>query len=255
MKMTNDTWDAMYAAAKRMFREEWAAVCASILYTLSIYRISDVFTRCAVGEMMAMAFLPMFMLGLYEVILGDKNRWMTLALSAAGIFLCHMLSTLICALAAAGMCVLFAVKIVREKRILPIAKACAAAGLLCAFQLIPFITYSLQGIGAQSLAKDPAYFVLHPAQLFLLGAGELSADPADSRLSTFALEIGLPLILGAGLALYAAATKEKTDKEDRLSLLLHAGATLLFVISLQPYAATLLFIFLAIKAFMLIKKS
>lgn len=222
---------AMYAAAKRMFKEDWTAVCASILYTLSIYRISDVFTRCAVGEMMAMAFLPLFMLGLYEVILGDKSRWMVLALSAAGIFLCHMLSTLICALTAAGMCVLFAVKIVRERRILPIAKACMAAGLLCAFQLAPFIMYSLQGIGAQSLAKDPAYFALHPAQLFLLGAGELSVDPADSRLSTFALEIGLPLILGAGLALYAAATKEKTDKEDRLSLLLIGAGTLFAVMA------------------------
>lgn len=215
---------AMYAAAKRMFSGEWEAVCASVLYTLSIYRVSDVFTRCAVGEMMAMVFLPLFILGLYEVVLGDRSRWMTLALSASGIFLSHMLSTLICALAAAGMCALFIVKIVREGRLPAIAKACALAGLLCAFQLVPFVTYSLQGIGAQSLAKDPAYFALHPAQLFLLGAGELSVDPADTRLSTFAVEIGLPLIIGAGLALYVAAAREsvdeKTKKKNALALLL-----------------------------------
>ena len=64
---------AMYAAAKRIFKDEWAGVCASVLYTLSIYRISDVFTRYAVGEMTAMIFLPLFLLGLYEVALGDRK--------------------------------------------------------------------------------------------------------------------------------------------------------------------------------------
>ena len=172
---------AMYAAAKRIFKEEWSAVCASILYTLSIYRISDVFTRYAFGEMTAMVFLPLFMLGLYETVLGDKRRWMTLGVSAACIYLSHMLSTLICALTAVGVCVLFIVKIIRERRLGAIVKAACLAGALCAFQLVPFLQYSLQGIGAAELAKDPADFALAPAQLFALGAGELSLDPRPFR--------------------------------------------------------------------------
>ena len=213
----------MYAAAKRMLRDEWAAVCASILYTLSIYRISDVFTRYAFGEMTAMVLLPLFLLGLYEVVLGDRRRWMVLALSAAGIFLSHMLSTVICALTAVGVCALFIVRIVRERRLTALLKAAGLAGALCAFQLVPLLMYSAQGIGAQELAKDPAYFALAPAQLFLLGAGELSLDPKDTTLSTFALEIGLPLLLGAGLALYRAATAEKRERADRLAVLLTAA--------------------------------
>ena len=211
---------AMYAAAKRIFKDEWAGVCASVLYTLSIYRISDVFTRYAFGEMTAMVFLPLFLLGLYEVVLGDKGRWPLLGVSAACIYLSHMLSTLICAAAAVGFCALFIVRIVKEKRLLPIVKAAGLAGLLCAFQLVPFIHYSMQGIGAQELAKDPAYFALHPAQLFLLGAGELSLDPKDSALSTFALEIGLPLLMAAALTLYVAATAEKREKRDGFGVLL-----------------------------------
>ena len=226
---------AMYVSAKRIFREEWAAVCASILYTLSIYRISDVFTRYAFGEMTAMVFLPLFLLGLYEVVWGEKRSWPLLGASAACIFLSHMLSTVICALTAVGVCALFIVRIIREGRILPIAKACAAAGLLCAFQLVPFITYSLEGIGAQELAKDPAFYALHPAQLFLLGAGELSGDPADWRLSTFALEIGLPLIMGAGIALYAAAAREAADtqtkKKDGFAVLLVCAGVLFAVMA------------------------
>ncbi len=211
---------AMYIAAKRIFQDEWAGVCASMLYTLSIYRVSDIFTRYAVGEMTAMVFLPLFLLGLYEVVLGDKRRWMLLGFSAACIYLSHMLSTLICAAAAVGFCALFIVRIVREKRLLPVFKAAVLAGALCAFQLVPFIHYSMQGIGAQELAKNPAYFAIHPAQLFLLGAGELSLDPKDTALSTFALEIGLPLLLGAALTLYVAATVQKREENDRFGVLL-----------------------------------
>lgn len=225
----------MYVAAKRIFKDEWAAVCASILYTLSVYRVSDVFTRYAVGEMTAMVFLPLFLLGLYEVVLGDKRRWPMLAVGAACIYLSHMLSTLICAVSAAGFCALFVVKIVREKRLLPIIKAAGVAGLLCAFQLVPFLMYSMQGIGAQELAKDPAYFAIHPAQLFLLGAGELSLDPKDTALSTFALEIGLPLLMAAALTLYAAATAEKREESDRF------GVLLVLVGALFAFMATTLF--------------
>ena len=222
---------AMYFAAKRIFRDAWMGACASVLYTLSVYRISDVFTRYAFGEMTAMVFLPLFLLGLYEVVLGDKGRWPVLSLGAAGIFLSHMLSTLICGATAAGVGVLFIVKIVREKRLGAIAKAAGVTALLCAFQLVPFLMYSAQGIGAQSLAKDPAYFALHPAQLFLLGAGELSVDPADSRLSTFALEIGLPLLIGGILALYAALTQEERDERSGYALLFTAAGAIFAVMA------------------------
>jgi len=42
--------------------------------------------------------------------------------------------------------------------------------------------------------------------------------------------------------------------KGKLSILLNAASALLCIVSLQPYAAALLFVFLTIKAFMLIKK-
>jgi hypothetical protein len=165
------------------------------------------------------------------VVLGDKQRWPLLAVSAASIYLSNMLSTLICAASDAGFCAMFVVKIVRQKRILPIIKAAGLAGLLCAFQLVPFLMYSMQGIGAQELAKDPAYFAIHPAQLFLLGEGELSLDPKDMALSTFALEIGLPLLMAAALMIYAAATAEKREEKVRFGVLLVAVGCLFAVMA------------------------
>jgi len=222
---------AMYAAAKRMFGDEHTALCAAVLYTFSVYRISDVFTRYAFGEMTAMVFLPLFVLGLWEVIFGDRKRYLVLALSAAGIFMSHMLSTLICACAALGEGVLFVGRIIKERRLLSIVKAACIAGLLCAFYLVPFLYYSMQGIGAQSLMKDPALYAISPAQLFLLGEGEMTIDPADISLATFSLEIGFPLLLGVVLALYICLTQEKTDEHGRLALLVSAAGAVFALMS------------------------
>ena len=42
-------------------------------------------------------------------------------------------------------------------------------------------------------------------------------------------------------------------RKNAASLILNAAAALLFIVSLQPYAAAFLFVFLIIKVFMLIK--
>lgn len=67
------------------------------------------------------------------------------------------------------------------------------------------------------------------------------------------------IIAVLGLAAVGAASlmvkRRRWEKaKDGLSLLLNAAAVLLFVISLQPYAAILLFVYLMIKVLMLVKK-
>lgn len=217
---------SMYAAVKRMMGDRQAATAASVLYVLSIYRITDIYTRGALGEALAMSVLPVFILGMWEVIFGDKERWWVLALGAAGIFLSHILSTLMCACLALGMCALFAGKLIREKRILPIVKAACLALGLCMFQFVPFMTYSLQGMGAASLRGNMASSAIAPAQLFLLGAGDMPVDPMDHRLSGMALEIGVPLVIGAALALYRCATAGRKEEGAREALLLTAAGAL-----------------------------
>ena len=64
-------------------------------------------------------------------------------------------------------------------------------------------------------------------------------------------------VILSGLSSLALHNRLRTDQAKRLaciSLVLNAAGALLFIISLQPYAAAFLFIFLAIKALMLIKR-
>ena len=222
----------MYAAARRIFGERDMAVCASVLYTLSVYRLFDLFTRCAVGEMIAMAFLPIFILGLYEIVFGDQSRWAMLTAGASGVFLSHMLSTLICALAALGLCLLFIVRIVRERRLLALVKAGAATAALCAFQLVPFLmVVSREGMGIGGMERPLTYFAVKPAELFV---NYMPIDNTDAHQLQFIIGIGLPLLLAAALTVYTAAVDGPERRGKFALLLLGAGAVF-------AYAGTSLF--------------
>lgn len=70
----------------------------------------------------------------------------------------------------------------------------------------------------------------------------------------FALVIGMIAMGILTLALQNCRKTVWTQNKRMLSLALNGLGTLLFIISLQPYAATLLFVFLIIKGLLLAKK-
>ena len=74
------------------------------------------------------------------------------------------------------------------------------------------------------------------------------------RTAYFTIVIGSILCGVLTLALQNCRQAFWDRKKNQISLLLNTVGTLLFMISLQPYAAALLFVFLAIKVLMLIKK-
>jgi len=71
----------------------------------------------------------------------------------------------------------------------------------------------------------------------------------------FATVFGLIILGILTLALQNCQQTFWTKNKSRLSMGFNAVGALLFIISLQPYAAAFLFIFLTIKAFMLIKRN
>lgn len=200
----------MYACAKRIYGDSNAATCASVLYVCASYRLDDLFMRHALGEVWALAFMPVFVLGLWEVFFGDKRRWRVLVAGAAAVLMSHILSTLICAMLAVGLGVCCLPKILREKRLDAVLKAIAATCLVGAFFLVPLVMYMRQGINADSIAAcELGNTTIAPAQLFLMGSGELPVDPVDTTLMGHPTELGLPVVIGAMLALLWLVTAEK----------------------------------------------
>ena len=235
--ITATTALTMRVCAGRLFRSADAGMISAILYTLSAYRLTDMYTRFGIGETLAMAFLPLFVLGLYELVWGDRRRWKLLAFSCMAIYQSHMITTALCALAVIAVCAVCAVKIVREGRVVPLCLAGLCALGLCLYALLPLADYISSGVGVGMMVRRTSEHLLSPAQL-LLSMDSVSGTPADGTLKGFSLVIGLPLLVGAAAALIAAVTREKRTGMDRAALILVAAgaAFALATTTLCPWA-------------------
>ena len=212
-----------YAAAK-LFKNRNAGTICALLYTLAAYRLGDLYARFAVGEALAMCFLPLFILGLWEVLFADAKRWRLLAFSAAAIAQSHMISTAICAAFSAALCIGCAARIARQRRIVPLAKALAVAVLLNLFTLVPLVTYLRQGVSTSMMQRTLSDHLLTPAQL-LFGT-------SPTRL----LALGLPLVASAvAAAVVAAARKGAEGSKPALMLLIAGIAFSLMTTTLCPW--------------------
>src|SRR5699024_8445339 len=67
----------------------------SLMYTLSIYRIFDMVRRFDVGEVLTLTFLPVVILGVYEIFYGDRRQWLYLALGMTAVIYAHALSPIL----------------------------------------------------------------------------------------------------------------------------------------------------------------
>lgn len=213
----------MTYCASRIFREKWTARLASVLYVLSIYRITDCYVRGALGEAIAMAFLPLFLAGLWDVVFGDRKCWPVLALGAASLALSHNLTTVMCLGLAVLVTLFYFLKLIREKRLFCMFLAALAVLGMCLFQYVPLLQMMRAGIGTESLRRNVADSVLSPAQMFLWGEGDMPVDPLDKTLSAIPVEPGLILIVPVFLLIYLTLGREKMEEDRHALRLAFAG--------------------------------
>ncbi|MGX7149026.1 YfhO family protein [Enterococcus ureasiticus] len=68
------------------------ALLFSCFYTLSTYRLIDQSVRAALGETLAFAFLPLFILGVYSIFYSDKHRWQLLGIGMSLLIASHLIT-------------------------------------------------------------------------------------------------------------------------------------------------------------------
>ena len=210
----------MDIAGRRLTGNRQAGLCAGMLYLFSIYRLEDVYTRLAIGEILAMAFVPLFIQGLYEVVLGERKRWPLLVLSATLVFRNHMLTTLLCALVAFVFIVLWFRKILKEGRLREIMIACTLTLLININQIVPLVMCYAEGVTTPVMQFGFVNCALDVTTLLEPGR-----------------YIGMALMIG--MAAYIVADSKERSKETRQILRLSAvGGTLcaLLATNLIPWS-------------------
>lgn len=133
-----------YVSFQMLFKRRSVGLIASVGYSLGLYYLIDLYVRAAIGEALAMAFVPLFLVSLYEVVHGDEGKWPFLALSATGFTGSHVLSAYTYAVIAAVTFLCFLPRMLHDrfgKRFLALLKTAVSFILLNLFFLTPFIAY------------------------------------------------------------------------------------------------------------------
>lgn len=208
-----------------IFRSDLAGMVGSVLYTLSIYRLFDVYYRCALGEYTALAFAPLIVAGLWDVFTlapdapGWRRCWVPLAAGFAGVVQCHVLSTEMFALFTLGTCVCLLRRTLRPARLLALCKAAGTAALASLWFLVPLADYMLRGVSAISFSPGGKLqadgTLLGQLLLFAASAGEGGGSVRDGIGREAPQTVGLALLMALALfllwtALYGAKPKDRT---------------------------------------------
>ena len=118
-----------------------SALLGTALYLFCNYRITDVYVRGALGEVIAMAFIPLILLGTYEILFENKSKSASLIIGFTSVALSHNLTLLLCVIGFASL-ILFNIKYLTTKKVLTIAKSALICIGLSAWFLFPTLEHT-----------------------------------------------------------------------------------------------------------------
>lgn len=209
-----------YLAGRRISGSEAVGWAAGGLYTFSLYRLIDAYTRASVGELLAMAFMPLVVWGIYEILWGDQRKWYLLMLGMTGILQSHVLSvemTALFLLLELGAWIFTRHKTKIFRRLGAGVLAAAVTVLLNAGFLIPFLYYSGEKFQVfeieNSLAPTAAYF----SQMFTSFAEPTGLNMASGMTQgEMPITVGGILLAGSVLFCLSLRWKKEQDAGDQL---------------------------------------
>lgn len=190
-----------YYGFSRLCRSRHIGLMGSALYTLSLYRLVNMYTRGAVAEALAMAFLPLIILGMYEVFYGNEKNYKWLVLGYTGVFGSHIVTTELCLLFCALFGVLSIVQLKDVKRLAALLKAVLFTALLNLWFILPFLFYYSKDLYILSLHYAIEDYGVYFSQLFNTFIG---SDGLAVTLGTTVGEMAATVggLLGLGILLY-----------------------------------------------------
>lgn len=164
-----------YRAVFKIFKSKYISVLASLLITFSYYKLYSLTYRGALGEILSYVFIPLVVIGSYELIKGNSQKWYLFSIGFALLLMSHLLTSLLTGLMLIPFFLFYARHFFKEKkRLKHFIYACIGVLVLSSYGLLPM-------------------FEQLRATEFFLKTQSAWASPAQTKLS-------LELLFKAGLA-------------------------------------------------------
>lgn len=225
-----------FYSVKNITKSEKAAYLACVFYTLSLYRMNDMYFRAALGEAMALTFLPLVLWGAYELLWGNSKKWYILTLGMSGVIESHVLTVEMCILFLLfeGACMLIYSR--REKvyvRIVNGIKAICMTCLLNAFFIVPFLFFSGEDLQVFDMPNEVAGTGAYFSQMFALFPGAIGIDQFDG-VANGEMPMTIGGVLLAGIIMFFMVCRKKRERDTAISIGKHCiymGAMALYMAS------------------------
>lgn len=237
---------------------------AAILFTMAPYRLLDMYTRSALGELLALIFVPLVIYGTYEVLWGDHKKWPFLVMGMTGILQSHLISVELAAIVIGLEGLIWLITLRKGKRYLQgiwgMVKAVSVTVLINLFFLIPFLYYSRTPMEALTMKipmhQHSIYFsqmltpkvwaggsslVLGLEDMFKDTVPETAPGQADVLQGEMSFALGIIFTVGfLAMAMWIAWKKIRKEKLDVIDYIgLHciaiAGVTCFMASNLFPW--------------------
>lgn len=158
-----------YHSFYQCVKEEYAALFGSMVYLLSPYHIHNIYNRGALGEILAMTFLPLVCCGMYLLYTKNvedtdykKYKWY-IVLGMSAVLQSHLISTEMTAVMMALFCLVFFKKTFRKETFLQLLEATGIVLLINMWFWLPLIYmmncdgYRLQEITHRAVQEQGIY--------------------------------------------------------------------------------------------------
>lgn len=195
-----------FVVTKKIFKKQITPYVLTTIYMFSNYRFVNVVSRAAVGEIFAMAFIPLVLYAIYKLLVLKQNCGILLGVSFSLLVLSHVLSTVIMCMLFLIFLIAFCIKERNKKEIITMFKSLLVGVitglLLTAWYLFPMIEQMLD----QEFWYSYNLYYPHQSNPAISKMFHLFADmPGARTLDT----VSIGLVLYLPLFLYIKVKKDK----------------------------------------------
>jgi hypothetical protein len=193
-----------YYCFKGIVKDKKIASIGATLYTLSAYRIVNVYLRVAVGEYTAMVFLPLIIYGFAEIYgkPAEKISWkecLAVIIGFTGVIQSHVLTCEMLAIFIIVICVVGFKKTFELRRFISLGCTALSTVLLNAAFIVPLITSMGMNISVKLMETGAIQYagtyLIQVLGVFMTYSGVCKAGMQDEM----PLALGFSLVVGMGI--------------------------------------------------------
>lgn len=221
-----------YYSFRKLFHSSKIGLLGSLLYTLSLYRLLDVYTRAAVGEYTALMFIPLVFCGFYQAFTADREdkHWLQpmllIVIGLTGVIQSHVLSCEMLAMFILLTCLLLIKRVFRKNTLKTFVTAVLLTAAVNLGFLVPFLDYFREPItihaeewigSSLGSVQEQGMFPVQLLGLFHRTHGGSWAMSAGVH-NEASYSLGFVLVLGMLLFVWLMTCyREKLRKDERFT--------------------------------------